>query len=98
MRTILSAFTAWILLASAAYAAETPAVSFTRKPTAAKAAGGVKIEFAVSAPPDVAVFIEDGSGKAVRHLVAGVLGKDPPAPLKADSLAQAVVCIVGHRT
>ncbi len=72
-------------LVPSAGAAET---KFTAKPTAAKAADGkVKIEFAVDCETDVAVFVEDGGGKIVRHLVAGVLGKNPPAPLK-PGLAQ----------
>src|SRR5262249_67159 len=29
-------------------------------------------------------------GKIIRHLVAGVLGKNPPEPLKANSLAQSI--------
>ena len=34
------------------------------------------------------VAIEDAKGKVVRHLVAGMLGKNPPAPLQPNSLAQ----------
>jgi hypothetical protein len=64
-------------------------VKFTAKPTAAKAGDKVKIEFAVDRETDVAVFVENGGGKIVRHLVAGVLGNNPPAPLKAG-LAQSV--------
>ena len=65
-------------------------VSFARNPVATKTTGGAKIEFAVSAPTDVAVFIEDSQGKIVRHLVAGVLGTNAPAPLKKGSLEQAL--------
>ena len=66
-------------------------VTFTKKPTATRtAAGGLQIDFAVSAATDVAVFIENKDGKTVRHLVAGVLGKNPPSPLKADSLEQSL--------
>ena len=92
MRSVVVVPTAVLLAAaSAAAAAAAPAKpKFTKAPTAAKAGGKVKIEFAVSAPTDVAVFIEDGKGKTVRHLVAGVLGENPPAPLQADSLAQMV--------
>ena len=39
---------------------------------------------------DVAVTIEDAKGKVIRHLVAGVLGKNPPEPLQADTLAQSL--------
>jgi hypothetical protein len=62
---------------------------FTAKPTATKAGDKVKIEFAVDRETDVAVFIENGGGKVVRHLVAGVLGANAPAPLK-PGLAQSV--------
>ncbi len=75
---------------SAGTAGEPAFPKFTAKPTAAKAADGkVKIEFAVDRETDVAVFVEDGAGKVVRHLVAGVLGKNPPLPLK-PGLAQSI--------
>ncbi len=66
-------------------------VSFTTKPTATKVGEKTKIAFAVSAPTDVAVYVEDAKGDVVRHLVAGVLGgaNPPPAPLK-PGLAQEV--------
>jgi len=63
-------------------------VRFTNGPTATRARGKVRVEFAVDRKTDVAVFVEDAEGRVVRHLVAGVLGKNPPAPLKANSLAQ----------
>jgi hypothetical protein len=66
-----------------------PAPGFTKKPAAAKAGDKVKIEFAVDRETDVSVFIEDAGGKVVRHLVSGVLGKNPPPPL-APGLAQSV--------
>ena len=56
---------------------------FTAKPTAVRTGTAVRIEFAVSRATDVAVFIEDGAGKVVRHLVAGVLGSNPPPPLRS---------------
>ncbi len=78
------------LLVGAALAAEPAPPKFTRKPTARKVAGGkVKIDFAVDRETDVAVFILDAKGKVVRHLVAGVLGKNPPKPLK-PGLAQSI--------
>jgi DNA-binding beta-propeller fold protein YncE len=64
--------------------------AFAKKPAAAQAGDKVKIDFAVDRETDVAVAILDAQGKTVRHLVAGVLGKNPPAPLKAGSLAQSV--------
>src|SRR5262245_55357699 len=63
---------------------------FTSKPTVTSVGGKVKIEFAVDRETDVAVQIEDAAGKPVRHLVAGVLGKNPPAPLKPGSLSQSL--------
>ena len=78
-------------LAGAALAAEPAAPpSFTRKPTATKAGELVKIEFAVDRETDVEVAILGAKGEVVRHLVAGVLGKNPPEPLKANSLEQTV--------
>ena len=71
-------------------AAEQPAPKFTKKPTATRAGEKVTIAFAVDRATDVAVFIEDSKGEIVRHLVAGVLGKNPPAPLKPNSLEQSV--------
>jgi len=84
------------LLCGASLAGEAPP-SFTKKPTAAKAGDKVRIEFAVDRETDVAVFIEDGGGpstgsgqsRIVRHLVAGVLGANAPAPLK-PGLAQSI--------
>jgi hypothetical protein len=88
MRLPLTVAMAWALAASGPLAGE---VSFTAKPTAAKVGDRVKISFAVSAPTDVAVYIEDAKGEVVRHLVAGVLGgaNPPPEPLK-PGLAQEV--------
>jgi hypothetical protein len=68
-----------------------PAVpAFTKKPTAVKSDDKVKVEFAVDRETDVAVYVENAKGEIVRHLVAGVLGKNPPEPLKANALAQSV--------
>ena len=39
---------------------------------------------------DVAVTIEDANGKIIRHLAAGVLGKNPPEPLQPNTLAQSL--------
>jgi hypothetical protein len=91
MRLILMCASATILAAATASSAESSAPpKFVAKPTATKAADGkVKIDFATDRETDVAVFVEDGGGKVVRHLVAGVLGKNPPPPLK-PGLAQSV--------
>ena len=69
-------------------AAAVPA--FTQQPAATRTGAMVKISFAVSAPTDVAVFVEDTQGKVVRHLAAGVLGKNAPAPLTPNALAQSL--------
>ncbi len=58
------------------------APAFTEKPVVVRKGGGAEISFAVSEQTDVAVYILNKDGKVVRHLVAGVLGKNPPAPLK----------------
>jgi DNA-binding beta-propeller fold protein YncE len=90
----LCAATMSVLLAGAGFAqvaqaAEAP-TTFTKKPTAVKSGDKVKIEFAVDRNTDVAVYIEDAQGKVIRHLAGGVLGKNPPEPLKANSLAQSL--------
>src|SRR5881398_2493477 len=64
--------------------------TFTKGPTAIKAGDRVKIDFAVDRNIDMAVYVEDADGKIVRHLAAGVLGKNPPEPLKANALAQSL--------
>jgi hypothetical protein len=76
-----------MMLSSAVFGAEAP--TFTAKPTAVKSGNGAKISFAVSAPTDVAVYIENAKGEVIRHLVAGALGNNPPAPLR-PGLAQEI--------
>ena len=68
-----SALLVTVLLAGQALA-DAPAVSFTKKPVATKSAEGLRIEFAVSSPTDVAVYVEDAAGKVVCHVVAGAIG------------------------
>jgi len=72
-----------------ALAAEQAAV-FIGRPTAVRDGKKVKIAFAVKRITDVAVYIEDAKGNVVRHLVAGLLGGNPPPPLKANSLSQVI--------
>src|SRR5262245_47313611 len=76
------------LLGQPALAAERPA--FTQKPTAARSGAGVTIEFTVDRHTDVAVTVEDAGGRIVRHLAAGVLGTNPPEPLRPNSLRQSL--------
>jgi len=61
---------------------------FTRKPRVVRKNGGLRISFAVSAAIDVEVAVLDAKGKVVRHLAAGLLGKNAPAPLAKNSLQQ----------
>ncbi|MBN1422189.1 MAG: hypothetical protein JXP34_25670 [Planctomycetes bacterium] len=58
-------------------------------PSATRGDDGVVIRFSVDAPADVEVSIIDAAGGIVRHLAAGVLGREgaPPAPL-APGLSQ----------
>jgi hypothetical protein len=67
------------------------AVTFSAKPKVVRAGEVTQISFAVSAPTDAAVFIEDARGTIIRHLVAGVLGSNAPAPFLAGSLEQTVI-------
>jgi hypothetical protein len=57
--------------------------AFTQKPVVTKEGETTRIRFAVNRETDVAIFIEDSQGKIVRHLAAGVLGTNAPAPLKS---------------
>ena len=71
--------------------AATGDVGFASKPAAERTGGGVTIRFAVQAATDVEVAVLDARGKVVRHLAAGVLGGNAPAPLKKDSLTQQLI-------
>jgi len=64
--------------------------TFTKKPTATKDGDTVRVSFAVDRTTDVAVYVENAKGEIVRHLVAGVLGKNAPVPFSPDSLAQEI--------
>ena len=65
-------------------------VKFAAPPKATVVGDEVKITFAVSAPTDVEVAVLNADGKVVRHLAAGLLGKNAPEPFKKDALAQEV--------
>ncbi len=65
--------------------------AFVKKPTATRSGKQIKIDFTVDRATDVAITIEDAKRKIIRHLAAGVLGKNPPEPLRADTLAQSML-------
>ncbi|PCJ60269.1 MAG: hypothetical protein COA79_08845 [Planctomycetota bacterium] len=50
-----------------------------------------EISFAVKEEVDVTVMILNNEGKVIRHLASGVLGENPPSPLKANSLEQKII-------
>lgn len=81
MSTMLAALLAATMLAEP---------RFAEPPKAAIEGSKVKVTFAVESPTDVEVAIVDAAGRVVRHLVAGRLGANAPAPLKAGSLAQSL--------
>ncbi|HOX05528.1 MAG TPA: hypothetical protein PK280_03920 [Planctomycetota bacterium] len=79
------------MLVSGASAAESAAPpAFAKKPAVTKAGDKTTISFAVDRETDVAVYVEDAKGAIVRHLAAGVLGKNAPEPLKAGALEQSL--------
>jgi len=63
-------------------------ITFTRPPTATASGNTFTIRFAVLAATSIEVAIVDAKGTVVRHLAAGMLGENAPAPLKANSLEQ----------
>ncbi len=71
-----------LLVVSTGMAGEPDALAFTSAPEARRLKGKTGIEFAVNRETDVAVYVENARGEIVRHLAAGVLGKNAPAPLK----------------
>jgi hypothetical protein len=64
---------------------------FSSPPAVKADAGGVQIRFAASRATDCAVFVLDEQGRVVRHLAAGLLGPNAPAPLRKNSLDQTMV-------
>jgi hypothetical protein len=77
----------FLLLLSALQAAAEDA-KFTAPPRSVREHDTIRIRFAVSRETDVAVFIEDAAGRVVRHVAAGVLGKNAPEPLQSASRTQ----------
>jgi hypothetical protein len=64
--------------------------AFSSKPRVSRDGKGFRISFAVASPTDAEVSILDAGGKVVRHLAAGVLGDNSPAPFK-KGLSQELV-------
>ncbi|MCG3179770.1 MAG: hypothetical protein BIFFINMI_02113 [Phycisphaerae bacterium] len=89
MRHILSVLMGATLAAGLAARCE-GAVRFTQPPAVRVQDDALRIEFAVSEVTDVSVAIVGADRKVVRHLAAGKLGANPPAPLAADSLRQSL--------
>jgi hypothetical protein len=90
MRTqaILVTLAAGMLSSDLLLAEEAPA-AFARGPTVSRIGDGkVKVAFAADRATDVEVAILDAAGKVVRHLAAGRLGPNAPAPFQRNTLAQ----------
>jgi hypothetical protein len=75
-----------LALAALLAAAQDP--TFARKPSAAAEGDRVRIEFAASAETDCEVAVLDARGRVVRHLAAGLLGRNAPEPFQKGALAQ----------
>jgi DNA-binding beta-propeller fold protein YncE len=65
-------------------------VKLVAGPKVAADGEGIRISFQVSAAADVEVAVLDAEGGVVRHLAAGLLGRNAPAPFRKDSLSQAI--------
>jgi len=65
-------------------------IGFAAKPVVQAGPGKTTITFTAAAPTDCAVYILNTEGKVVRHLAAGVLGNNAPAPFTKNSLKQSL--------
>lgn len=70
--------------------AKQKAVQFSKEPALNRAGNAWEIRFGVSRACDVIVAVLDAKGKVVRHVAAGMLGPNAPAPLKKGSLDQSL--------
>ncbi|NQT36445.1 MAG: SMP-30/gluconolactonase/LRE family protein [Planctomycetes bacterium] len=61
-----------------------------RGPRAERLGDKVEIGFVVDKATDVEVAILDTGGKVIRHLAAGLLGKNAPEPFRKNSLSQEI--------
>ena len=77
-----------VLALSAAdlWASEKP--TFAEAPSVARDGEGATVTFALAAPGDVTVAVEDAGGRIVRHLASGVLGDNAPPPFRKGALKQ----------
>jgi len=66
-------------------------VTFAAGPTVTAAPEGVRVAFTASEPTDVEVAVLDAKGQVIRHLAAGLLGTNAPAPLRTGTLAQSIL-------
>jgi hypothetical protein len=64
---------------------------FTAEPKAVKKGETYEITFASKGKCDVTVAVTTADGRVVRHLAAGVLGKNAPPPLQKNTLVQTLV-------
>ncbi|NQT93718.1 MAG: esterase-like activity of phytase family protein [Lentisphaerae bacterium] len=65
--------------------------AFVKGPRVKQTRKGTQISFEINTFTDVAVWVEDEKGERVRHIAAGMLGNNPPAPFKPGKLAQALL-------
>jgi hypothetical protein len=61
---------------------------FAEKPKVLADKNGAVIEFEAAEATDVTVVIRNEQGRTVRHLAAGLLGKNAPHPLQSNKLKQ----------
>jgi len=83
----IAALLVGLALADISRAAE---VAFAEPPRAARSGDAVTIRFAASTATSVEVAIVDAKGTVIRHMAAGMLGKNAPPPLKANMLDQSL--------
>jgi DNA-binding beta-propeller fold protein YncE len=99
--TSLLAPAAWLLVAvSFASAGEMPdelkarretVFEFAEKPKITRRGDKVTIAFTSKAYCDATVAIEKSSGRIIRHLASGVLGRNAPKPFQKSSKSQKIV-------
>ncbi len=96
---VISAVLVGLLLVAPAFASDRDefkvkrkeVFTFTQKPAVTRDGDAVTIAFAPKDYCDVTIAVETKDGRIIRHLASGVLGKNAPAPLQKNSLAQTLV-------